>query len=592
MPTIVRCFAEYRSFWRVWVPMIVLAAGTVPVFLSMPLVQKHLVDEVLLGRRFDQLPQTVALYAGLYVLLVSLNMALGFVRTYLDERLMVHIRHRLFAHYHALSLPFSRREHSGQVMALFLNDAGALAGFFGGAMVSWTTSILLLVVGAAMMFGLNWQLAMVGGVVPPLVAGLGWLVTRPLRRVSRRVQDKAAELNERLQESLAGIREVVLFGREDAQGRRFARTLNELLRLRLRVSLVDSAISSGQGLFGLVVTVVVMGYGGYLVLQDQTTLGTLIAMQALFDRLIAPARQIFGLASGAQKALASADRIYAFLDERPQVREQVGAAQPANVVGAVRFDRVSFGYQPERPVLTEVSFTVEAGRTVAIVGPSGAGKSTLASLIPRVYDPTEGRVLLDGRDVRGWTLAALRGQIGVVFQDTFLFAGTVRENIALGLAEAGDAEIIRAARLAQAWEFIERLPDGLETLVGERGVRLSEGQKQRLGIARALVRDPRILILDEPSSALDARSEHLLQSALDQAMHGRTTLIIAHRLATVRRADEILVLDAGRIAEQGTHAELYDRRGLYRELVDLQFENRGAPKAEGRRTSGALLSAV
>jgi ATP-binding cassette, subfamily B, bacterial MsbA len=265
--------------------------------------------------------------------------------------------------------------------------------------------------------------------------------------------------------------------------------------------------------------------------------------------------------------------VYAFLDEKPRVQELAGATPLGVVRGAITFEHVCFGYTPERPVLTDVSFRAQPGEIIALVGPSGAGKSTLASLIGRFYDPSEGRVLLDGTDVRTLTLDGLRKQIGMVFQDTFLFANTVRENIAFGLEQAQDVDIVAAARAAHAWEFIQRLPRGLDTPVGQRGVQLSEGQKQRMAIARALLRDPRILILDEPTSALDARSEYLLQAALDTLMRGRTTFVIAHRLATVQRANRILVLDEGRIVEQGTHAELLRGGGLYRELHDLQFQD-------------------
>jgi ABC-type multidrug transport system fused ATPase/permease subunit len=263
--------------------------------------------------------------------------------------------------------------------------------------------------------------------------------------------------------------------------------------------------------------------------------------------------------------------VYALLDEQPSVRERPGARSPTAVEGAVVFDHVSFAYAPGRPVLHDVSLAVAPGQVVALVGPSGAGKSTLVSLLARFYDPTAGRVLLDGQDLRELSLGGLRAQIGMVFQDTFLFATTIRENIAFGRPSADEAAIIAAARAANAWEFVEQLPLGLETPVGERGVQLSEGQKQRLAIARALLRDPRILVLDEPTSALDARSERLLQSALDNLMRGRTTFVIAHRLATAQRADQILVLERGAIVERGTHAELLARRGVYRELFDLQF---------------------
>jgi ABC-type multidrug transport system fused ATPase/permease subunit len=271
-----------------------------------------------------------------------------------------------------------------------------------------------------------------------------------------------------------------------------------------------------------------------------------------------------------QRVLASADRIREFLDVRPRLEERTNALELHECSGEIVFEDVTFGYVQDRPVLRDVSFSVRPGDVVALVGPSGAGKTTLVGLIARFYDPQRGRVLLDGVDLRDLATESIRRNIGIVFQDPFLFAASIRENIAFGREGASEPEIVAAARAANAWEFIERLPAGLATHVGQRGVQLSEGQKQRLAIARALLRDPTILILDEPTSALDARSEHLLQEALKNLMRGRTSFVIAHRLATVRRADRILVLDEGRVIEQGTHEELLARQGLYQELYALQ----------------------
>jgi len=566
-----RCLAELSGFWRVWAPLVALAIVTPPTALAVPLVEKQLIDLAILPLRLDLLPGLMALYGGLW-LLNTLGYALsGSLRTRLCEELMLRLRQHLFDHCERLSLAFSRQAHSGRTMALFLDDIPTLAQLFSTTIFAGMASVIALLVGVLVMFSLSWQLAIVAGLVPPMVVGVAALATRPLRPIARQAQDKAAELAERLQENLAGVREVVAFGQEGGQRRRFATTLDELLRLRWRVTLIDTTIRTGQQLFSLAVTVVVLGYGAYLVIQGETTLGTVVAMRTLFLVLLQPAGQVFGLMTGLQRALGAADRVYAFLDQTPTVQERSVTHLPRPVAGAVEFERVSFAYEPDRPVLRDVSLATRPGEVIALVGPSGAGKSTLASLIARFYDPTAGRVLLDGVDVRDLPLAELRGQIGMVFQDTFLFATTVRENIAFGRAGAGEDEIVVAARAANAWEFIERLPDGLATQVGERGVQLSEGQKQRLAIARALLRDPRILILDEPTSALDARSEQLVQAALEVLLRGRTTFVIAHRLATVRRADRILVLDRGRIIEQGSHAELLQARGLYRELFELQF---------------------
>jgi ABC-type multidrug transport system fused ATPase/permease subunit len=552
------------------------------VVVPIPLVERQVIDGVLLPQRLDLLPPIVGLYAGLHILSVAVHIGAIAGRTYLGERFSADLRQRLFAHTEALSVAFAHREHSGRTLALFTNDVPGLAGFFTTTVLNGVSSFLLLALGAVAMFSLSWQLAVVAAIVPPLVAGLATVVTRPLRPASRRAQEKAAELTERLQENLSGLREVVADAREQAQALRFAATLGELLRLRMRVTLIDTAIGSGQSLLSLAISLVILGYGGYLVVRGETTIGTLVAMRALFAYAFQPAGQVFSLVGAAQKALASADRVYAFLDERPRVAARPGARPPGAVRGAVAFEGVTFAYTPGRPVVADVTFAARPGEVVALVGPSGAGKSTLAALVARFYDPDAGRVTLDGVDLRDLTLPGLRREVGIVFQDSFLFAASVRDNIAFGREGADEAAIVAAARAAQAWEFIERLPEGLDTAVGERGVRLSEGQRQRLAIARALLRDSRVLILDEPTSALDARSEYLLQAALEALMAGRTTFVIAHRLATVRRADRILVLDGGRIIEEGTHDTLLAAGGLYRHLHDLQTGDDARSAGDGR----------
>jgi ABC-type multidrug transport system fused ATPase/permease subunit len=303
-------------------------------------------------------------------------------------------------------------------------------------------------------------------------------------------------------------------------------------------------------------------------------------MRSLYHVMYGPALNIFGVITTSQKARASMDRINEFLRERPRVAERFRAFTPERVAGVIAFEDVRFSYTPEREVLREISFVAARGETIALVGPSGAGKTTITNLIGRFYDPTVGRITLDGIDLRDLSLKALRDNISMVFQNTFLFDISIRDNIAFGRPDATAGEIAAAACASNAWEFIEQLPEGLDTPVGERGVRLSEGQKQRLGIARALLRDAPILILDEPTSALDARSEQLLQSALGNIMRGRTTLVIAHRLATILRADRILVVDDGRIVEQGSHSELIRARGLYRELYEMQFDGHQAARDE------------
>ena len=571
MKTLWRSISEFKSFWFLWSPLLLITAAVPWVSLSMPLVQKNLIDNVFLAHRLDLLAGTVATYGLLWIAAMVLGIARSTLQTYLNERITLGLRQRLLAHCSALSLGYWHREHNGRTITLFQSDVARLASLFTLTVVGGLAGIIGTVLGAVMMFRLSWQLAIVAAIGPPLITGLAAVVTRPLRPASRRVQEKVSEINERLQENLAGIREIIAFGRERTQGEQFTATLQDLLRLRMRLTAMDSGLQIGDGLFSLLVSVIILGYGGFLFIQGAITLGSVIAIQAIFTQTFQTAKSMFGVVKEAQMALASADRVYDFLDEVPQVGDRPDAQEVPEIHGEVTFDNVSFAYEPNRPVLQDVSFTTFPGELVALVGESGAGKSTLASLIARFYDPLAGRISLDGYDLRNLKLASLRRHIGIVFQDTFLFATTVRENLAFGCEGASEEQIIAAARAAHAWEFIQDLPNGLDSRVGQRGAQLSEGQKQRLAIARALLRNPRILILDEPTSALDARSESLVQLALANLIRGRTTFVIAHRLATILRADRILVVDRGRIVQQGSHAELLLQPGIYRQLYELQF---------------------
>ena len=571
MKTLVRCLVDHTQLWRAWLPAVVVAIALPPLAVAMPLVEKRLIDQVLIARQLNLLAGTVALYAVLWLLASILGIARSLFQTYLGGRVSIALRERLLAHSEALSLTFWNRTHSGRTMVLFLNDVSRFAGLLSTTMVAGVSALVALALGIGVMVDLNLHLALATVLIAPVVAIVGAVATKPLRPAVRRVQDKISDLGERLQENLAGVREIVAFGREEIQKREFGRTLNQLLTLQMRVAVLGGAIQVGQTVASVAMTVVIFGFGGYLYLHGAVTLGTIVAMRALFDQMFLTTGQVFGLIQDVQSSLASVDRVYAFLDERPAVQDRPGAREISRISGRVTFEDVSFEYQLDRPVLQDISFEAAPGAVVALVGPSGAGKSTLVSLLARFYDPVRGRILFDGADLRDLKIGSLRGQVGMVFQNTFLFSGTVRENIALGGLSATEDEIVGAARTANAWEFIETLPEGLDTPVGERGVQLSEGQRQRIAIARAILRDPPILILDEPTSALDARSEHLLQTALARLMRGRTTFVIAHRLATIQAADQILVLDGGRKVEEGTHRDLLARDGLYRELHDLQF---------------------
>jgi ABC-type multidrug transport system fused ATPase/permease subunit len=569
--TLFRLLREQRGVERAWWPLLLIAVVYGPIQLAMPLIERYLIDDVLLARKMTLLVPALVAYGGLWLLLELLFASMSILNSYLSERLATDLRQRVFDHCQNLSFTYINRDHSSRLMALFSNDVPQVAGFFNGVVVTSLVSLITLLVGVTIVVRINWQFGLAVLIIVPVSGWALLVLSRPLKRASRRSQDKAEKLTQHLQELLSGLREVAAFHQEVAQRNRFSSVLSESLRLSMRLAFLDSAIVAGKGTLSMVINLVTLGIGGYLVLLGQTTVGTVVAMRSLYGVMYGPALNIFRVITASQRALASVDRINEFLRERPQVTERSGALTPERVAGIIAFESVSFSYKPEREVLHGISFVAARGKTIALVGPSGSGKTSITNLIGRFYDPTVGRITLDGIDLRDLCLKTLRDNISMVFQNTFIFDISVRDNIAFGKPDATDAEIIAAARAANAMEFIEQLPDGLNTSAGERGVRFSEGQRQRLSIARALLRDTPILILDEPTSAMDARSERLLQSALENIMRGRTTLVIAHRLTTILRADRILVINGGRIVEQGTHSELIRACGLYRELYEMQF---------------------
>jgi subfamily B ATP-binding cassette protein MsbA len=580
MSILFRLLKEQRGLWRAGLPLLLVAVVYGPIQLALPLVERYLIDDVLLARKMTLLVPAVLGYGALWCLLEILFASMNLLNGYLTERISMYLRQLVFDHCQSLCFTYINRDHSSRLMALFSSDVPQVAGFFNGAVVTSVISLTTLLVGVIIIARINWQFGLVVLLIIPLAGVVLSAGTRPLKRASRRVQDKAEKLTQHLQELLSGLREVAAFGQERTQRNRFSSALNEALGLRMRLARLDSSITAGKGSLSMIISMVILGIGGYFVVRGKATLGTLVAMRSLYYVMYGPALNIFGVITRGQTALASIDRIDEFLQERPQVTEPSGAIAKERVAGVIAFEDVRFSYTPEREVLHEISFVAARGETIALVGPSGAGKTTITSLIGRFYDPAAGRITLDGIDLRDLSLKTLRDNISMVFQNTFLFDLSIRDNIAFGKPDATSAEIVAAARASNAWEFIEQLPEGLDTRVGERGVRLSEGQKQRLGIARALLRNAPILILDEPTSALDARSEQLLQSALGNIMRGRTTFVIAHRLATILRADRILVVDDGRIVEQGSHSELIRAPGLYRELYEMQFYGRQPEKDE------------
>jgi subfamily B ATP-binding cassette protein MsbA len=582
---LLRYVAPYK--WNLAVAALLLVVSTA-LGLVWPQVVQRVIDVGLRDEGFLDL-----LIVGLIVVLLVRAVIDGFrqfVMAYTGERVIFDLRMAIVRHMQSLSLSFFNRRKTGELMSHVTSDATLVHGVVTQTIIQVLGQVLTLVGGVAVIFVMNWRLALLTLVVAPPIALLGQRMGRRIRDLSREAQDAQGEAVGVLQEAIAEVRVVQAFTREEYEAARFHQKLLFTFAKTIQRSRIAATMFPIIGFLGFFSSIVVLWYGGHEVARGEMTAGMLVAFLLYMNMVAGPVGMLAGQWTQVQQAFGAADRIFALLDTAPEIQDRPGAAVLPPVRGEIAFEDVGFRYGvagPEPMVLDGVTTTFQPGEATALVGPSGAGKTTLVNLVGRFYDPVAGRILVDGHDLREVTVRSLRDQIAVVPQEPILFADTIRENIRYGRLDATDAEIDDAARSANAAEFIARLPSGLATVVGERGVRLSVGQRQRIAIARALLRDAPILLLDEATSSLDNESEYLVQQALDRLMRGRTTIVIAHRLSTVERADRILVLDRGRIVEEGTHGELLERAGLYHRLYTRRFvDEDSVRKAEADSSQG------
>ncbi len=541
--------------------------------LILPLVIRNLVDIVFVEKSLTTLNRITGLLFGVFIIQAVFSFIHRLSLAYVGERAIADIRIQVYRHLLRLSLRFFADRRTGELVSRLTNDVSLLQSAITENLMALLRQLITLVGAAVLLFVLDWRLTLVilAG-IPIITLTMVWL-GRKIRVAARQVQDKLAEAANVLEETVSGIRIVKSFARETYEIQRFTTQVNETFAAAMRRARISAFLAPLIGLMAFGSITFTLWFGSYEVIQGRLTAGGLVAYLVYTLMVATPIASLAGLYAQFQSALGAMERLFGLLDTPPDVVSPPDAPKLPPVAGKVVFENVDFDYVPQVPVLKDVSFTAEPGQVIALVGPSGAGKSTLVNLIPRFYDVGNGRITIDGHDIRHIDLHSLRDQIGIVPQETILFSDTVYENIRYGKLEATPEEIEAAARAANAHDFITQdLPDGYQTMVGERGVKLSGGQRQRIAIARAILKDPRILILDEATSSLDSESEILVQEALERLMAGRTTFVIAHRLSTVVNADWVLVLDKGRIVEQGTHAQLLARPdGLYYRLHQMQF---------------------
>ena len=568
-------FNRFYPFLKPYVPRMMAAAVMVMAVAAINLALLRLGgtlwDVITVQHDAARMTEMILLLLGLVLIQGLCSMGHSYLTAWVSQRVMADFRIHLFAHLETLSVNFFSKRRTGELMSRLMNDVTVIQNVVTDTPIDAAKQVVTFIGGAGFLFAMNWQLCLLILVLLPLLVVVAKLFGRRLRALSTTIQDQTASVSTLVEEVIAGIRVVKSFVQTKREEQRFVTQVQTAMELSLRRATIMAWFVPTITFVTFASAAAVLWYGGRQVIDGTVSPGDLFAFVLFAGILIGPfgsAARVFAQIKEAQGAM---QRVFEILDTYAEIADAPGAVDLPPIRGHVRAEHISFAYDPRQPILSDLSFEAKPGELIAIVGPTGSGKTTIMNLLHRFYDPTAGRLTVDGHDVKDVRLDSLYRQIALVPQDTILFGGPIRDNIRYGREDASEEEMIAASKAAHAHEFIVGFPDGYQTIVGEKGINLSGGQRQRVAIARAILKNPRILLLDEATSALDTESERLVQEALERLMVNRTTFVVAHRLSTIQRADRILVLNKGKIVEEGTHAALLEQRGLYHYLYTLRL---------------------